>query len=774
MGTYETSAKSLMQGVSQQNPEERLDGQLTAQENMLSDPVTGLRRRPGVKYRTSLAWEGASTDSILGWFTDIAGVSTHVLLNTTNGEVKLLNSELTLLETLDGGAYLTTDNPSAISAASVGDEFYILNVDKVPTTTGTFGAFDPATGGFFYAVAGSFSREYSVTVTDSVGSYTVSYTTPTGSAAGDAALATPTYIATQLYNALVALGVFNVYITAAYVFIRCTGARTNMAVGTSTGSAYLIASKSAYVTASGNLPAQLPAQADGFICKVGDYLKPQYYEYDSTTTVWLECAAYGSSTGISNMPVSIQYDTGWSLNSAAYEGRTSGDDLTNPDPYFVDYGISGLGAFQGRLVLLAGPMVGMSASNTPRRFYRTTVTSVVASDPIEVGSSMNSSAAYRYAIPFQKDLVLFSNTYQALVPSNNTVVTPSNAIVVPTSGHATDTTSPPVVVGRTMMYAMPRSGQFFGIMEMLPSPYTDAQYVSQDSTVHLPKYFGGRCRFSASSSTAGMAVFAPSGDKYSLIVHEYQWDGDKKAQQAWHRWTFNYEVAYTYFASEIVYVLFAQNDTLVLGSIDPRTGVLAVSEDRIPYLDLYSTSSIVEGVVTPPSWLLTFDPEALSTVKLSVPSGNLAGDEIGFTVDGSTLLTVRSFQTGSASIGVPFRSAVAPTPPVVKDANGVAIKSNKCTVLRFLVGTKNSHEYEVSVSDVQSSGSTALSTGALYWSSQELALGRAKFSTDAVAIVPARTNAETTVLELATEGSGEMNITSIEYVIKYNQKITRR
>lgn len=54
MSTFESSYKSLLQGVSQQIPSERLPGQLTSQLNMLSDPVTGLRRRPGVEFKAAI------------------------------------------------------------------------------------------------------------------------------------------------------------------------------------------------------------------------------------------------------------------------------------------------------------------------------------------------------------------------------------------------------------------------------------------------------------------------------------------------------------------------------------------------------------------------------------------------------------------------------------------------------------------------------------------------------------------------------------------------
>ena len=44
------SLVSLIQGVSQQPPRDRLPGQCSVQENMTSDPVDGLGRRPPTEY----------------------------------------------------------------------------------------------------------------------------------------------------------------------------------------------------------------------------------------------------------------------------------------------------------------------------------------------------------------------------------------------------------------------------------------------------------------------------------------------------------------------------------------------------------------------------------------------------------------------------------------------------------------------------------------------------------------------------------------------------
>lgn len=890
MSTYESSYKSLLQGVSQQIPRERLPGQLTAQLNMLADPVTNLRRRPGAQYLKHRAWFDVDAEHILGWFTDVAGERLHVLLNTTTGQVLLMDGALNELAMLEGGEYLQTTNNGTIRAATVGNEFFIGNTAKLPALV--YGDIKPPkNGGFFYVVSGAFGKAYDVSIDFGGGSYTAAYTTPSGASAGDAALATPEYIASQLAGQLNGETVISIRVLSAtivsggsgsiglqlngvpykygtevsttdlrsgkltatsartgnadgpaiqvvyearnrngwapgtytarramsgysrtgpvgtgpytyvanvtfavsdfvaravggtnnlfyierigpYVYIERTGGVT---VNTTVSTNYIIPSRAGIVTTAGNLPARLPVSADGFICKVGTEEVPQYFSYNAARITWLEVGEAGSPVGITNMPISLYWDgLAWSINTAPYEGRNSGNDDSNPAHEFCTQGITGMATYQGRLVLMSGPMVSLSASGHPRRFFRSTITSVVDSDPIEIGSAMNSSAAYSHAIPFQKDLILLSSAYQAVIPSNNAAITPKNATVVPTSSHEVDVTSPPIALGRTLMYATPRSEDFFGVREMVPSPYTASQYVSHDATPHLPKYMGGRCRFSVSSSVVNMALFAPSGDLRSLIVHEYMWDGDQKVQQAWHTWTFPYDVATAYFTYDKVIVVFAQNDTLVMTRIDPRTGVLTFDSERRPFLDLWSSQTVTDYVIGVPAWMLAFDPAVASKLQLTASTGNLAGDRVGATVDGNNLRVVRSFRDGAVALGVPYRSSFAPSPPVVRDFNDVAVSTNKATLLRYILGTKNSQEFKVRVQDRNSPDDGITSVGTLLWSSLELELGRSLYSTDAASIIPCRTNINTTVVDVYTEGTGELNAVSLEYVLKTNQKIKRR
>lgn len=777
MSTYESAYKSLLQGVSQQLPPERLPGQLTAQVNMLSDPVTNLRRRPGVAFRKGWDWTDADSGHILAWFTDIAGARINILLNTVTGNLRILDEDYVQEASLDAGAYLQSTDPSRIRATAVGNEFFFCNVDKAPELVFTGGPANPALSGFFYITSGAFGRTYNVSVVHSGGQTDASYTTPSGTGGGDAALSTPEYIATELAADLSGAG-WTVYRDGPYVYI--VHATVSISVNTNVGKQYLISSNGGFVTAEGDLPARLPSQANGYICRVGSGASSKYFKYVHATTEWVEAGAYGSATGISNMPISL-YWTGaaWALDTSNFDGRTAGDDTSNPSHEFMLEGITGMGTYQGRLVLMSGPLVSLSASGKPRKFYRTTVTSVIASDPIEIGSGRNTSAAYEWCVPFYKDLLLFSRAYQALIPSGNTAITPATATVLPTSAHEQDTLCSPITLGRTLMYPNPRSEDFFGVLEMVPSNSTDSQYVSQDSTPHLPKYMGGRCRFAVSSGVASMALFGPTGDTHSIIVHEYHWDGDEKVQQAWHQWTFPYEVATAYFASDMIVLVFVENEQVVLGTLDPRAGALDGDGNRRPFLDLTLNVTITDHVIPIPAWMLSFDPDIGDKLAAIVSSGDLAGDLAGDLIGtapneaGDELITVLSHPSGTAGIGIPYYSGFIPSPPVVTDYQQNIIHSGKATLLRFHVGTQNSSEFNVIVTDGYSTGEE-LDIATLSWSSPELELGRGLFSEDSTSIVPCRTDLRTTAMEVWTVGTGELNVTSLEYVAKFHPKIKRK
>ena len=779
MSAYESSYKSLLQGVSQQVPRERLPGQLTAQDNMLSDVVSNLRRRPGAQ--SQFSWspsEPATPNTVAAWYTDIAGEQVHIAVNTADGVVVVgklpPGGVYQPLHTFPPSPYLTTADARNIRATTIGDEFFLCNVEQKPVKV--TGGVDTGKQGFAYIRTAAFSKSYTITVRVGAEEDTATYNTPDGTTAGDAALATPEYIieqlVTQINDSPTSLTATQ---NGATMGITNTGA-DNIAVATTSGANYVVTSGSSNMASVSDLPPLLPSDLDGYIMTTGHEKGKVYYRYHADTQTWLEDGAPGSATSLTNMPVVITYDgTDWTETQSDFEGRYAGDDDTNPDPEFIKRGITGVGNYQGRLVLLSGPMVSMSASNKPRRFYRSTVSELLDNDPIHVGASANSSAAYEYCIPFQKDLLLFAAQYQALIPSGNQAITPRTATVVLTSTYDADMSTSPLTLGRTVMYPSPISEDFYGMMEMLPSSYTDSQYTSVNVTPHIPKYMAGRCRFGVSSSVADMALFGMTGDLKAVIVHEYSWDADEKVQQAWHRWTFPYDVATAYFAGSQIIVVFVNEGNLLFCSLDPRAGSVNQDLNRRPFLDCYSYQQVTDRNLTLTSSLTDFDPTVADKVRLTQATGTLSGEPVGFEVTSSTTLkTVPSYENGAVALGIPFMSSVSPTPPLMKDENDVAITSNKLTILRYLITTTGSAEYKVTVRDVYTKNPDPFEAGTLFWSSDELQLDQARVGGDATAIIPLRTRADSTTLTIYTNEMGELNIIGLEYVLRYNQKLRRR
>ena len=77
----------------------------------------------------------------------------------------------------------------------------------------------------------------------------------------------------------------------------------------------------------------------------------------------------------------------WTYSRVDWESRSAGDDLTSPNPSFVDGRLTEIFFYENRLGLASDANIILSESSEPESFYRTTVLSLPPSDPIDVGLS---------------------------------------------------------------------------------------------------------------------------------------------------------------------------------------------------------------------------------------------------------------------------------------------------------------------------------------------------------------------------------------------------
>lgn len=789
--SLEGTIQSLLQGVSQQVPRERQPGQLGAQLNMLSDPVSGIRRRPPGEIVWESTIDNPGLDSLFTEYVERGTDGRHLLINTSNGNWWLLaKNGKTVVNSGNDPYFIATAGQTSLQTASIAGLTYILNTEMAPVTAvDNTGRIDPSTTGFFYVKAAAFQKRWEVTVTWSGGSVTGYYNVPDASSGTESAeWASASFVINALINgdpngygigaAITAAG-GTVVGFGAYMYIA---GLPNLVVSTSSGDTYAVASGQSRVPQEQGLPAQLPAEADGAMCRVGTASsETAWYQFNYSERTWYEVGAYGSITKITNMPRELAADD--NIIARDWEGRLAGNDDNNSNPGFIENGyITGIAAFQGRLVLLSGSSVDMSASGLYQRFYRSTVTSLLDTDRISISSASAQDSVYRTAVQFNRDLVLFANSMQAVVPGS-AVLTPTNASISITSTYDCDSRVTPVMAGQTVIYPNKRNDSYAGILELIPSPYTAAQYTTQDATVHLPRYIPGRVLQMQNSSVTNMAFSRMSGERNSLLVYEFMWGGSDgaKMQAAWHKWSFPYPILSVQALEDEVFLYMqgpSPSNKLLIVSMDPREGYQLGSEYREAYSDLQKQVQVQDGVFTVPAvlrpvgWADNYKEELILTY---LPSNPMGPTEVGIKeiAGENTLRVVRGVPDGTYVIGRRYRSAFTLTTPILRDQNDKLVGSGHVRLLRLDVAVRNSGHFDVQVLDTPRDVNWGGELTGILMNSKELTLGQALRMDLATITVPCRTNADTTEVSLFTDGSMELNVLDISYILRYNQRRRR-
>lgn len=784
--TYEGTLPSLLQGVSQQIPRERQPGQLGALKNMLCDPVTGLRRRPPARSISLTSMPAPADDFLFTTYIERGTDGRHLLINTQSGDWQLLSKDTGTLINSGTSTYLQTSiGATSIQTASINGLTYILNTEKAPVANvSNTGKINPSTTGFFRVNTVSFSKQWDVTVTWTGGSTTATFTVKSPADGADwVTWAASGYVANALINGDVnGTGAIGPDIIAAGGTVNRVGGLIyvsglpNCVVTSSSGTTFATWSNQSRVNQESDLPSEMPSNANGAMCRVGQAgADATWYKYNYSSRTWEEDGAYDSVSSISNMPLELAADDNIIVRN--FEGRLAGDDETNKDPAFVENGyITGIAAFQGRLVLLSGASICMSASGLYQRFYRSTVTSLLDTDRIDIASASAQDSVFRTALQFNRDLVVFGDSMQAVVPGGS-ALTPTNASITLTSEFSCDSRVTPIVTGQTVLYANRRNQSYAGLLEFIPSAYTSSQYVSQDATVHLPKYIPGRVMSMDVSSVTNIGFFRYSGERNSLLVYEFLWGADgAKSQAAYHKWVLPATILNMHAQSELMYLFVrgANGDVQAL-QVDPREGFVAGAAYDYPYVDLPLEVTVSSRSFSLPA-ALRFSGVTVEDIALAYKEdATAAGAELGLSsMDASwNVQTVRGVPDGSYYVGLRTEALAKLTPPMLKDQNDNLVGSGHVRLLRLDVAIRSSGDFDVEVLDTTRDVDTTDEVSGVLMNSKELAPGLPLKADLGNIIIPCRTNSDTTEVTLSTSGTQEMNVLDVSYILRYNQRRQR-
>lgn len=702
--TYSNTLGALLQGVSQQPPAIRPQGRVSEQINFVPDVVQGLTARPGLRHTADITGSPAG----LAFF-DAEIDGDPYIIGYKAGEIVVWGTDGTewpvTYQDAAAQAYIGTDLRGYVHDSTL----YVTNREVVVALAGSLAPVDTFDNvGLAYCLGGKFSRTYSVTINyaDGLNPAVGSYTTPDGTATGDADKTSSTYIMGQIKTALLAHGNFRVGTTAELadttLYVHHTSAFTLAVSDGDNSTAMRQQSQSV-----DDVEFLAPYAPHGTLVRVTGSdagVKDDYWlRFNSAVTsalgngfgkpgVWEEWydVSEVSEFDTATMPHLLRWNgVGFTFERVGWLPRRTGDSTTNEFPDFVGHPIRDINGFQSRLVIVAGPFCCMSRTNTALDFFKKSATTDLVTDTISIASTKEGSTRLDWIIPFDRDLVFMSDPGKGqFVITAGDLLTPQNASMAQTTAFEMRGGAAPVQTGRTIVFPF-KTGKYSGLKEFFTNDEV-ATNGADTLTETLDRYVEGLVTHLTCSTNLNTILLRTDGAavRDTIWVYSYLWQGTEKVQGAWHKWVLPGDVEHFYFSgSEITVVLWhAATSSYTVNKAD-----IDLPEDEdVGYhvcLDRQRAAVVTAGVVDLPFPNATF-AQSLGCPAIgseaSATAADLGGGQWRYTLNPDA-----APEGATVVAGQKYLRMVKPTMPFMRDREGNVKARGHVVVSAFYIDYQN-------------------------------------------------------------------------------------
>lgn len=625
---------NLINGVSTQPPPLRLASQAEEQINCWGTVAEGLRKRPPTRKETTLS-PSSGAASIYHLF-DTGSPGGGIYFSIFNGilhATKATSGQNLTVTAPNGFGYLAGATPETIRFISVADHTFVLNIGVTPQMSTDLTPARPNQG-MIWVRGGNYGKTYTVTVN---GTEVASFKTRDGSSAVHIEDVETTRIATELFNDMVAaLPSPEWTITRDGALISITRNNTTpftMAAEDGAGGS-TITSVVSSVQRFTDLPKIAP---DGFVVSVAGDASSGFDDYylkftsEGGSGVWKETVKGGEVYRFdpATMPhIIVQSGTSYQFRQADWAARAVGDADIMGQPSFVGNNIRDVFFYRNRLGFLAGENVILSQMGQPFNFWRDTATTILDTDPIDTAVPSNEVSILHSALPFGKNLLLFSRKRQFILRGGE-ILSQETAFIDNATEFDVSSTVRPVSVGANAYFPVMR-GTKTGVREYLVEDgnlRTDAADISAHCGAYLPRNISALV-----GSTAEDVLFVQSPDEpNALWVYKFFFGSEGKLQSAWSKWVFPHVEA-------ILHVAVQQSFLLLV--VDNGETV------DVEMIDMSGGSSVTEFFDTFPAHI---DAGAFSFGYGSVFTGTNTTIPLGRTMSGPVWVLMQDFMTGEVT-----------------------------------------------------------------------------------------------------------------------------
>ena len=355
--------------------------------------------------------------------------------------------------------------------------------------------------------------------------------------------------------------------------------------------------------------------------------------------------------------------------SFKFTNRTTGDNTTNPLPSFIGQPITDITLFKNRLVITSGENVNLSEVGFFFNFFRTTVTQLLDSAPIDVGVGGTEIVNLDRATPFSDRLMLFSKRSQFSLAGEG-ILSPLTVSVTNVTDFDCDTDSAPVAAGATLFFPFKR-GSFTGYREYFKGGTTaDIQFDALDITEQVPKFIEGTVKRAVSSTHENLLVIqAESATK--LYVYKYNNTSRGKTQSAWFTFEFtDLTILNIQFVGTSLFMLVKRGSKTFLERMDLQTGLKDTGSTYVTTLDRrFLIADRTSATETTTTYTITgTEVDASLTYNAVTESGEVLTINSVTPAGGNTTIVVNSAVAAGVSVffGLPYTMTYEFSKPLLK------------------------------------------------------------------------------------------------------------
>ena len=318
----------------------------------------------------------------------------------------------------------------------------------------------------------------------------------------------------------------------------------------------------------------------------------KFVAYDTTLNrgrgYWKETVARDASPGVNNttMPHELANTgaTTFTFGPITYKNRLAGDDVTSPIPSFIGSKINSTFFYSNRFGVLSGDNVVLGVANDSYNFFVKSALTQIASDPIDLNVSSVRPVSLSEVLPSPQGLILFSERQQfQLYATDASTLTPTSAVIRALANYEMATDVSPVDIGTTSAFI----SRVPGYSKLFTMALRDVEQspivvdISKAVLEWIPATVDD-----ITTSPPNSVVMLIDRDTSYLYLYRYYNNGEKDLFQAWTKWELSGTIQDAKIINDNVVVVHQYEDEYAIGSI-----VL----DEIPTGASVSTASDFEG-----------------------------------------------------------------------------------------------------------------------------------------------------------------------------------